>query len=193
MQAPSGGDSASPGHRTDERAPGTPCRRATALLRSALSGGGALGFDDRIKAELARIEKGGAPKYHQKNAETGKLFARERVGLLLDEGSFVEDGALANALDPELPADGVVTGLGRMAGRLVAVMANDSTVKAGSWGRRTVEKIIRIQEQALKARCPMLYLVDSAGARITDQIEMFPRRRGARRIFYMQGQMSGLV
>jgi acetyl-CoA carboxylase carboxyltransferase component len=72
-------------------------------------------------------------------------------------------------------------------------MANDSTVKAGSWGRRTVEKIIRIQEQALKTRCPMLYLVDSAGARITDQIEMFPGRRGAGRIFYMQCQMSGLV
>ena len=152
-----------------------------------------MGFDDKVKAELARIEKGGAPKYHQKNAETGKLFARERVRLLLDEGTFVEDGAFANAGDPELPADGVVTGLGKMGGRTVAVMANDSTVKAGSWGRRTVEKIVRIQEQALKIRCPMLYLVDSAGARITDQIEMFPGRRGAGRIFYLQCQMSGLV
>jgi acetyl-CoA carboxylase carboxyltransferase component len=153
----------------------------------------AMGFDDKIKAELARVEKGGAPKYHQKNAETGKLFARERVRLLLDEGSFVEDGALANASDSELPADGVITGLGRIDGRVVAVMANDSTVKAGSWGRRTVEKIVRIQETALKTRCPMLYLVDSAGARITDQVEMFPGRRGAGRIFYMQCQMSGLV
>src|SRR5213076_3044499 len=124
---------------------------------------------------------------------TGKLFARERVRLLLDADSFVEDGAFANAADPELPADGVITGLGKMGGRVVAVMANDSTVKAGSWGRRTVEKIIRIQETALKTRCPMLYLVDSAGARITDQIEMFPGRRGAGRIFYMQCQMSGLV
>src|SRR5207248_10417145 len=150
-------------------------------------------FDDKVKAELARIEKGGAPKYHQKNAESGKLFARERVRLLLDAGTFVEDGAFANALDPDLPADGVVTGLGKMAGRVVAVMANDSTVKAGSWGRRTVEKIARIQEQALKLRCPMFYLVDSAGARITDQVEMFPGRRGAGRIFYLQCQMSGLV
>src|SRR5438477_409880 len=150
-------------------------------------------FDDKVKAELARIEKGGAPKYHQKNAESGKLFARERVKLLLDPDSFIEDGAFANAKDPELPADGVITGLGRIGGRVVAAMANDSTVKAGSWGRRTVEKIIRIQEQALKTRCPMLYLVDSAGARITDQIEMFPGRRGAGRIFYMQCQMSGLV
>src|SRR5437868_423226 len=149
--------------------------------------------DAKIKAELQRIEKGGAPKYHQKNAETGKLFARERIRLLLDEGSFVEDGALANALDAELPADGVVTGTGRIEGRLVALMANDSTVKAGSWGRRTVEKIVRIEEQALKMRCPMIYLVDSAGARITDQLEMFPGRRGAGRIFHLQCQVSGLV
>src|SRR3982751_3145713 len=132
-------------------------------------------FDDKVKAELARIEKGGAPKYHQKNAETGKLFARERVRLLLDASSFVEDGALANATDPELPADGVITGLGKIGGRLVALRANDSTVKAGSWGRRTVEKIVRIQEQALKLRCPMVYLVDSAGARLTDHLAMFPR------------------
>src|ERR1700716_878419 len=109
-----------------------------------------MAFDEKVKSELARIEKGGAPKYHAKNAESGKLFARERVRLLLDEGSFIEDGALANAEDAELPADGVVTGLGRIGGRLVALMANDSTVKAGSWGRRTVEKIVRIQEPALK-------------------------------------------
>ena len=152
-----------------------------------------MGFDEKIKGELARIDKGGAPKYHAKNAETGKLFARERVRLLLDEGSFVEDGALANATDAELPADGVITGLGKIGGRLVALMANDSTVKAGSWGKRTVEKIVRIQEQALKLRCPMMYLVDSAGARITDQIQMFPGRRGAGRIFFLQCQMSGLV
>src|SRR5213593_1449036 len=152
-----------------------------------------MAFDDKVKKELARIGKGGAPKYHQKNAETGKLFARERVRLLLDADSFIEDGAFANATDPELPADGVITGLGKIGGRLVAVMANDSTVKAGSWGRRTVEKIVRIQEQALKLRCPMVYLVDSAGARITDQLEMFPGRRGAGRIFHLQCQLSGLV
>ncbi|MFL5387247.1 MAG: acyl-CoA carboxylase subunit beta, partial [Myxococcales bacterium] len=152
-----------------------------------------MAFDEKIKGELRRIEKGGAPKYHQKNAETGKLFARERVRLLLDEGSFLEDGVLANALDPELPADGVITGLGKIGGRLVALMANDSTVKAGSWGRRTVEKILRIQEQALKLRCPMIYLVDSAGARITDQLDMFPGRRGAGRIFHNEVRLSGRV
>src|SRR2546429_8097367 len=92
-------------------------------------------FDDKVKAELARIEKGGAPKYHQKNAETGKLFARERVKLLLDPETFVEDGAFANAKDPELPADGVITGLGRIGGGGGAVMAHDPPAKGGPLGR----------------------------------------------------------
>jgi len=150
-------------------------------------------FIGNLAATLARVEKGGAPKYHQKNAETGKLFARERIARLSDPGTFLEDAALANALDPELPADGVVTGTALIGGRPVAIMANDSTIKAGSWGKRTVEKILRIQETAIRLRIPMLYLVDSAGARITDQIEMFPGRRGAGRIFYHQVQMSGVV
>jgi acetyl-CoA carboxylase carboxyltransferase component len=149
--------------------------------------------DARFERELARIEAGGAARYHQKNAEQGKRFARERLALLLDAGSFVEDGALANALDPELPADGVVTGIGRIDGRAVCVMANDSTVKAGSWGARTVEKIIRLQEVAAAQRLPLFYLVDSAGARITDQVEMFPGRRGAGRIFHNEVHLSGLV
>ncbi|WP_049771365.1 acyl-CoA carboxylase subunit beta [Anaeromyxobacter dehalogenans] len=160
-------------------------------------GGGAVARDEspdaRIARELRRVEQGGAAKYHAKNAEQGKRFARERIALLLDPGSFVEDGALANALDPELPADGVVTGMGRMDGRPVCVMANDSTVKAGSWGARTVEKILRIQEVAAAQRLPLLYLVDSAGARITDQVEMFPGRRGAGRIFHNEVHLSGVV
>src|SRR6185295_19226365 len=122
--------------------------------------------DDDLKKKSAEIQKGGTPKYHQKNAEQKKLFARTRIERLLDAGSFVEDALFANALDGELPADGVITGVGTMSGRTVAVMANDSTVKAGSWGRRTVEKIIRIQETAEKLDCPLFYLVDSAGARI---------------------------
>jgi acetyl-CoA carboxylase carboxyltransferase component len=151
------------------------------------------GADARIVRELERVRRGGAEKYHAKNAEQGKLFARDRLRLLLDEGSFVEDGALANGLDAELPADGVVTGLGTIGGRSVALMANDSTVKAGSWGARTVEKILRIQETARAHRLPLFYLVDSAGARITDQVEMFPGRRGAGRIFYNEVHLSGLV
>ncbi|OKO95359.1 Methylcrotonyl-CoA carboxylase carboxyl transferase subunit [Geobacillus proteiniphilus] len=146
-----------------------------------------------LKKRAADIKKGGAPKYHEKNAAQGKLFVRERLNLLLDNGLEVEDGLFANCLAGDLPADGVVTGIGKINGRTVCVMANDSTVKAGSWGARTVEKIIRIQETAEKLRCPIIYLVDSAGARITDQIEMFPGRRGAGRIFYNEVKLSGKV
>jgi acetyl-CoA carboxylase carboxyltransferase component len=152
-----------------------------------------MSLDQKLRDVLARIEKGGGARYHQKNAEQGKLFVRERIARLVDSGTFVEDGGLANNVDAELPADGVVTGTATIAARTVAIMGNDSTVKAGSWGRRTVEKILRIQETAMRLRLPMLYLVDSAGARITDQVEMFPGRRGAGRIFYNQVQMSGQV
>ena len=147
----------------------------------------------KLKETLARTEKGGAPKYHQKNAESGKLFARDRIDKLIDPGSFLEDAGLANNLEADLPADGVVTGTATLGGRTVCIMANDSTVKAGSWGRRTVEKILRIQETARDLQAPLFYLVDSAGARITDQIEMFPGRRGAGRIFYNQVQLSGQI
>jgi acetyl-CoA carboxylase carboxyltransferase component len=151
-------------------------------------------MDEHELLELtAAALHGGSDKYHQKNAEQGKLFVRERIALLVDRGSFVEDGLLANAQQAELPADGVVTGVARIDGRTVALMANDSTVKAGSWGRLTVEKILRIQETARRLLCPLFYLVDSAGARITDQVEMFPGRRGAGRIFKNQVDLSGLV
>src|SRR2546430_14069776 len=93
----------------------------------------------------------------------------------------------------DLPADGVVTGPGRVEGRPVCVMANDPTVKAGSWGARTVEKIVRLTEYALHHELPVFWLVDSAGARITDQVELFPGRRGAGRIFYNQVRLSGRV
>ncbi|CAG1009925.1 propionyl-CoA carboxylase beta chain [Myxococcaceae bacterium] len=146
-----------------------------------------------VREALERVRAGGAPRYHEQARAAGKLFCRERLGLLLDPGSFVEDGALANSLAPDLPADGVVTGTGRVEGRTVCVMANDSTVKAGSWGARTVEKILRVQERAERLRVPLFYLVDSAGARITDQVQMFPGRRGAGRIFHNQVRMSGMV
>jgi acetyl-CoA carboxylase carboxyltransferase component len=142
---------------------------------------------------LEQIRRGGDAKYHEKARGEGKLFCRERLALLLDAGSFIEDAAFANSLAGDLPADGVVIGSGRIDGRPVCVMANDSTVKAGSWGKRTVEKILRIQERAERSGVPLVYLVDSAGARITDQIEMFPGRRGAGRIFHNQVRMSGRV
>ncbi|WP_096201506.1 acyl-CoA carboxylase subunit beta [Bacillus sp. FJAT-45350] len=152
-----------------------------------------MSFEKDLQERVEAIEKGGSPKYHESNAEKGKLFVRERLELLFDEGVEVEDGFFANCMAEGLPADGVVTGIGKVNGQTVCVMANDSTVKAGSWGARTVEKIIRIQETAEKLNVPMLYLVDSAGARITDQIEMFPGRRGAGRIFYNQVKLSGRV
>ena len=140
-----------------------------------------------------KARAGGPERHREKAAEQGKLPVRERIALLLDEGSFAEEGLLANWLQEGLGADGVVTGVGTIDGRPAALMANDPTVKAGSWGPKTVEKILRIQERALSLRVPMVYLVDSAGARITDQVQMFPGRRGAGRIFYNEVRMSGVV
>jgi acetyl-CoA carboxylase carboxyltransferase component len=122
-----------------------------------------------------------------------KLTARERIALLCDASSFVEDGLLANALAGNLPADGVVTGRGTIDDRPVIVVANDPMVKAGSWGARTVEKMVRATEMALAERVPLIWLVDSAGARITDQVDLFPGRRGAGHIFYNQVKLSGQV
>jgi methylmalonyl-CoA decarboxylase subunit alpha len=142
---------------------------------------------------VARGLAGGPQRHHEKAREQGKLAVRERVSLLLDEGSFSEEGLLANWDKDGLGADGVVTGVGTIDGRPVALMANDPTVKAGSWGPKTVEKILRIQERAFALRVPMVYLVDSAGARITEQVQMFPGRRGAGRIFYNEVRASGVI
>src|SRR5690606_2153883 len=109
------------------------------------------------------------------------------------EGTFVEDGRYANATADGLPADGVVTGRGEVDGRAAIVVANDPTVKAGSWGARTVEKIIRATEAALREELPVFWFVDSAGARITDRVDLFPGRRGAGRIFSNQVALSGKV
>lgn len=148
---------------------------------------------DEFKKIEARTLQGGAPKYHAKNKEVAKYFARERIHKLVDKDSWIEDGLFANSLDPELPADGVITGFGKINGRPVGILANDSTVKAGSWGARTVEKMIRLQEEAAKLALPIFYLIDSAGARITDQVQMFPGRRGAGKIFNWQCRLSGHV
>ncbi|HUE25638.1 MAG TPA: acyl-CoA carboxylase subunit beta [Solirubrobacteraceae bacterium] len=148
---------------------------------------------DALGDAVRRAEAGGPERHREKAAEQGKLPVRERVARLLDQGSFSEDGLLANWEQDGLGADGVVTGLGTIAGRPVAVMANDPTVKAGSWGPKTVEKILRIQERALSLRTPIVYLVDSAGARINEQVQMFPGRRHAGRIFFNQVRLSGVV
>jgi acetyl-CoA carboxylase carboxyltransferase component len=146
-----------------------------------------------LDSAVDRAHAGGPERHREKSRDQGKLPVRDRIARLLDEGSFAEEALLANWEQEGLGADGVVTGMGTVGGRPVAVMANDPTVKAGSWGPKTVEKIIRIQERALEHRVPMIYLVDSAGARITDQVQMFPGRRGAGRIFHTEVKMSGVV
>jgi acetyl-CoA carboxylase carboxyltransferase component len=156
--------------------------------REAKEAGGTR-FVRAVEAALA----GGPERHHRKTAEQGKLGVRERVERLVDPESFTEEGLLANWDAEGLGADGVVTGLALIGGRKVCLMANDPTVKAGSWGPKTVEKILRIQERALALNLPMIYLVDSAGARITDQVQMFPGRRGAGRIFYNEVKLSGRV
>jgi methylmalonyl-CoA decarboxylase subunit alpha len=140
-----------------------------------------------------RALMGGAAKYHDANAARGKLFVRARIEYLVDAGSFIEDGRLANTLAEGLPSDAVVTGSATVHGRAVRIIANDSTVKAGSWGARTVEKMIRTIEAAYRDGVPVVYLIDSAGARITDQVDLFPGRRGAGRIFWNQVRASGAV
>jgi methylmalonyl-CoA decarboxylase subunit alpha len=146
-----------------------------------------------LEAALEAALTGGPERHRRKVAEQGKLPVRERVARLVDPESFAEEALLANWEQEDLGADGVVTGLALVGGRKVALMANDPTVKAGSWGPKTVEKILRIQERALRRELPMIYLVDSAGARITDQVQMFPGRRGAGRIFYNEVILSGKV
>ncbi len=161
--------------------------------------GGDAGGDPRvadIRERLATAYTASAAppeKAAAKLAAQNKLYVRDRIALLFDEGSFVEDGRFANAMATGLPADGVVTGRGTVDGRPAIVVANDPTVKAGSWGARTVEKIVRATEMALREELPVFWFVDSAGARITDQVELFPGRRGAGRIFHNQVALSGKV
>ncbi len=160
------------------RRPGAP-RPGDALRPPARTSGGGVVSTEEVRKHTDRALQGNLEKGREKLAGQHKRFVRERIERLLDADSFVEDGLLANALASDLPADGVVTGVGNVDGRPVCVMANDSTVKAGSWGARTVEKIVRLTETALRLELPVVYLVDSAGARITDQVELFPGRRGA--------------
>jgi acetyl-CoA carboxylase carboxyltransferase component len=152
------------------------------------------GQEERLKAEIERIKKGGPEKYHERNRAQHRLFVRERLKLLLDDGKIdFEDGMFAECNNPELPADAVVTGVGRIHGRPIAFSASDSTVKAGASGEKSVQKTLRIQEMAMQMKIPIFYLIDSAGARITDQIRLFPGRNHGGRIFYNQIKLSGVV
>jgi acetyl-CoA carboxylase carboxyltransferase component len=143
--------------------------------------------DEVVAAQEQAAAGGNAERWPE------KLPVRERIALLLDPDSWVEDGLLADATGAGLPADGVLTGVGTVHGRPVAVIAHDFTVKAGSWGELTCEKQVRILERADRDLLPVFYLVDSAGGRLTDQLGFFPNRRGASRIFQLQVKLSGRV
>ena len=140
----------------------------------------------------SRLEQGGGPEKIRRQHEQGKLTARERVAALLDPGGeWVEIGLLVayDQYDGQAPAAGVVTGLGTIAQRPVVVVANDATVKAGSWWPETIKKILRAQEIAMRQRVPIVYLVDSAGVNLPYQGGVFPGQYGAARIFYYNSIM----
>lgn len=149
--------------------------------------------EDQIRADIERIQRGGPEKYRQGLAKEGKLFVRDRLRLFFPGGPSFEDGLFANNRSAELPADGMVTGAGELDGRTVFFMANDYTVKAGSMAEKGVEKFLRVQERALRARKPILYLVDSSGARITDQAGFFANLRGIGKYFYYHALLSGAI
>lgn len=145
-----------------------------------------------LMERIEQTKKGGAEKYHQQLAEQGKMFVRDRLDYLLDPGSFVEDGLLTRFQD-NLPSDAVVTGIGKIGGRMVAIIANDYTVKAGTWGRKTYQKMTYTQMKADELGIPLLYLVDSAGARLDEQHYCYAGHDAMGNIFYNQIQLSGRI
>jgi acetyl-CoA carboxylase carboxyltransferase component len=147
---------------------------------------------EELRGLEERLREGGGADKVKKQHEQGKLTARERVALLLDEGSYSREIGLLVAYDQYeggAPAAGVVTTTGRVGGREVVVVANDATVKAGSWWPETIKKILRAQEVAMRSRVPIIYLVDSAGVNLPFQGGVFPGQYGAARIFYYNSIM----
>src|SRR5690349_22263003 len=148
---------------------------------------------NELKDRLGRVREGGGEKYRKRQEEQGKLFVRERIDRLLDPGSpFLELSALAatDLYDNEGPGAGIVTGIGRVSDREVMIVANDATVKGGSYFPMTVKKHLRAQQIAEENHLPCLYLVDSGGAFLPLQDEVFPDVNHFGRIFYNQAQMS---
>ena len=149
-------------------------------------------LSEELKQLESRLRLGGGPEKTRRQHEQGKLTARERIDLLLDRDSFYQEIGLLVAYDQydgAAPAAGVVTVVGRVQGREVVVVANDATVKAGSWWPETIKKILRAQEVAMRCRVPIIYLVDSAGVNLPYQGGVFPGQYGASRIFYYNSIM----
>ncbi|WP_366657497.1 carboxyl transferase domain-containing protein [Fodinicurvata sp. EGI_FJ10296] len=148
---------------------------------------------DDLRATVARIKSGGGEKARERHLSRGKLLPRDRIRALLDPGApFLEIGQLAahDVYGEDVPAAGIITGIGRIAGRECIVVANDATVKGGTYYPLTVKKHLRAQEVALQNNLPCLYLVDSGGANLPRQDEVFPDRDHFGRIFYNQATMS---
>lgn len=147
---------------------------------------------DDLRRWEARLQRGGGPDKIAKQHQQGKLTARERIALLLDPKTYAQEIGLLVAYDQYdggAPAAGVVTVTGRVSGREVVIIANDATVKAGSWWPETIKKILRAQEIAMRSRVPIIYLVDSAGVNLPYQGGVFPGQYGAARIFYYNSIM----
>ena len=147
---------------------------------------------DELQQLEARLRRGGGPDKINRQHQQGKLTARERIEKLLDKDAYVQEIGLLVAYDQyegAAPAAGVVTVVGRVEGREVVVVANDATVKAGSWWPETIKKILRAQEIAMRTRVPIIYLVDSAGVNLPYQGGVFPGQYGASRIFYYNSIM----
>ena len=147
---------------------------------------------DELKELETRLRFGGGPDKIERQHQQGKLTARERIELLLDKNSYAQEIGLLVAYDQYeggAPGAGVVTVVGRVEGREVVVVANDATVKAGSWWPETIKKILRAQEIAMRSRVPIIYLVDSAGVNLPYQGGVFPGQYGAARIFYYNSIM----
>ena len=164
---------------------GSPEFRANAAHHRALAGD--------LRQEVAKVSEGGGPEAQKKHTARGKLLPRERVRALLDPGApFLELSQLAahGMYDGDAPAAGLVTGIGRVDGREVVIVANDATVKGGTYYPMTVKKHLRAQEIAAQNRLPCIYLVDSGGAFLPLQDEVFPDKEHFGRIFYNQANLS---
>src|SRR5215212_10286436 len=147
----------------------------------------------QLRQRVTAVQQGGGPKYLQRHREQGKLPVRERIDKLLDPGSpFLELSPLAawEMYESEAPGAGVVTGIGRVSGREVVIVGNDATVKGGTYYPITVKKHLRAQQIALDNRLPCIYLVDSGGAFLPLQADVFPDREHFGRIFFNQARMS---
>ncbi len=148
---------------------------------------------DDLRAQLDRVALGGGERARERHLSRGKLLPRERVDRLIDPGApFLELSPMAahGLYDDEAPGAGIITGIGRVSGRECVIVANDATVKGGTYYPMTVKKHLRAQEVAAANRLPCLYLVDSGGAFLPRQDEVFPDREHFGRIFFNQATMS---